>query len=72
MESHYGFNRSERGLNDFEQIMEEKNGKPLKGSHKRGCMFSIVIWSEFRKGQYRDDDHEKEGPHFNTHWDFRI
>ena len=52
--------------------MEEKNGKPLKGSHEPACMFSIVILSEFREGQYRDDDHEKEGPQRKIRWKEQI
>ena len=29
-----------------------------------GCVLPIVIWSEFRKGQYRDDDHRENTSHF--------
>ena len=32
---------------------------------KVGCIFSMVIWSEFRVGQYRDDDHLEDAPQFN-------
>ena len=24
----------------------------------------MIIWSEFRMGQYRDDDHREDAPHF--------
>ena len=32
--------------------------------NKVGCAFPMVIWSEFRMGQYRDDDHREDAPHF--------
>ena len=31
---------------------------------KVGCIFPMVIWSEFRMRQYRDDDHPEDAPHF--------
>ena len=37
----------------------------LKLQFKVGCVFPMVIWSEFRMGQYRDDDHREDTPHFN-------
>ena len=33
---------------------------------KVGCIFSIVISSEYRMGKYRDDDHREDAPHFTT------
>ena len=33
--------------------------------NKVGRVFPVVIWSEFRLGQYRDDDHRDEASHFN-------
>ena len=30
---------------------------------KEGCVFTMIIWSEFHIGQYRDD-HRDEAPHF--------
>ena len=30
--------------------------------NKVGCVVSMVIWSEFRMGQYRDDDHREYAP----------
>ena len=32
--------------------------------NKVGCVLPIVIWSEFRIGQYSDDDHRRRAPHF--------
>ena len=32
---------------------------------KMGCVFPMVILSEFRIGQYGDDDHWDDAPHFN-------
>ena len=32
---------------------------------KVGCVFLMVIWSEFRMEQYRDDGHRDDTPHFN-------
>ena len=29
------------------------------GSIKVGCIFPMVMWSEIRLGQYRDDDHRE-------------
>ena len=31
---------------------------------KVGCIFPMIILSEFRMGQYRDDDHREDAPHF--------
>ena len=31
---------------------------------KVGCVFPMVIWSEFRIGQYRDGDHREDTPQF--------
>ena len=33
--------------------------------YKVGPVFPMVIWSEFRLGKYRDDDHREDAPHFN-------
>ena len=33
--------------------------------HKVGCIFPMVISSEFRMGQYRDDDHREDASHFS-------
>ena len=32
--------------------------------NKVECVFPVVIWSEFRMVQYRDDDHWEDAPHF--------
>ena len=37
----------------------------LVGLSKVGCIFPIVIWSEFRMGQYRDDYHREDALFFN-------
>ena len=34
------------------------------GSCKVGRVFPVVIWSEFRMGKYRDDDHREYAPYF--------
>ena len=31
---------------------------------KVGCVFPMVILSEFRMGQYRDEDHPEDALHF--------
>ena len=31
---------------------------------KVGRVFPMVIWSEFRLGEYRNDDHRENAPHF--------
>ena len=31
-----------------------------------GCIFPMVIWSEFHIGQFKDDDYRKDSPHFNN------
>ena len=33
---------------------------------KVGCVFSMVIRSDFCMGQYRDDDHQEDAPNFNS------
>ena len=33
---------------------------------KVGCVFSMVIWSDFHIGQERDDNHREDAPHFTT------
>ena len=35
--------------------------------NKVGCVFPMVILIEFRLGQYSDDDHPKNAPHFNSY-----
>ena len=32
---------------------------------KVGCVYPMVNWSEFRMGQYRDNDHREDTSHFN-------
>ena len=32
--------------------------------YKVGCVFPMVISSEFRMEQHRDDDHQEDVPHF--------
>ena len=32
---------------------------------KVGSISPMVIWSEFRMGQYRHDDHREDAPHFS-------
>ena len=31
-----------------------------------GCAFPMVFSSEFRMGQYRDDNHQEDAPHFRN------
>ena len=31
---------------------------------KEGCVFPMVIWSEFRMGMSRDDDYREDASHF--------
>ena len=33
-------------------------------STKVGCILPMVIWSEFRLGKYRDDNHREDASHF--------
>ena len=33
--------------------------------YKVECVFPMIIWPEFRMGQYRDDDHREQATHFN-------
>ena len=33
---------------------------------KLGCVFPMVISSDFRMGEHRDDDHEEDAPYFTT------
>ena len=41
-------------------------------STKVGRVFPMVISSEFRMGQYRDDDHREYAPHFITQSKFNF
>ena len=36
--------------------------------HKVGCIFPMVIWSEFRMRQFRDDDPQEDALHFIIHY----
>ena len=38
----------------------------LKTRDKLGCVFPMVISSDFRMGEHRDDDHEEDAPYFMT------
>ena len=40
----------------------------LQYSGKVGRVFPMVIWPEFRMGQYWDDDHREDAPQFNMVW----
>ena len=42
------------------------NYRVSKLTIKRGCVFSIVIWSAFRMGQYRVNDHPQRAPQFSV------
>lgn len=33
--------------------------------NKLGCVFPMVISSDFRMGEHRDDDHEEDAPYFS-------
>ena len=37
------------------------------GNAKVGCVFPMVIWSEFCMGQDRDNDHREDASHFTAH-----
>ena len=39
---------------------------------KVGCIFPMIILSEFRMGQYRDDDHLEYAPHFTVCSKFKF
>ena len=43
-------------------LSSKKNSK--FSNYKVGCIFPMVIWSEFRMGQYWDDDHREDAPQF--------
>ena len=47
-----------------------KNGLDLDDKVER--VFLTVIWSEFRMGQYRDDDHREDAPHFITNFETSL
>ena len=38
----------------------ETHRRFLKNKYKVGCVFPMIIWAEFRMGQYRDEDHRKD------------
>ena len=39
---------------------------PIEAQSKEGCVFPMVILSEFRLWQYRDDDHPEDALHFTV------
>ena len=41
-------------------------------SDKLGCAFPMVISSDFRVGQHRDDDHEEDAPYFNLFYSVTV
>ena len=38
--------------------------------YKVGCVFPMVIWSEFRMEQYKDDHHREDAPLFTSFFEF--
>ena len=38
----------------------------FQSDNKVECVFPMVISSDFRMGQHRDDDHQKDAPHFTN------
>ena len=66
----HGTNRK-HGRASSDQIFESPDDvlKPLPRFYKNqackvGCIYVIVISSELRMGQYRDDDYREDAPHF--------
>ena len=47
-----------------EWIILFDNTKVNRSYNKLGCAFPMVISSDFRVGQHRDDDHEEDAPYF--------
>ena len=47
-------------------IMWYSEGSIYISIYKEGCVYPMVIWSEFRLGKYRDDDHREDAPHFSS------
>ena len=46
-------------------IRQENTPVKMDSQYKVGCVFAMVIWSEFRMWQYRDDGHREDENHFN-------
>ena len=46
-----------------ERMSKQKKEDTDNDVSKVGC-FSVVVWSESRMGQYRNDDHRKDASHF--------
>ena len=57
------FIKSTSDLMNGGSIFTQVEDKWIKKS-KVGCIFPLVISSEFRMGQYRDDNHREDAPHF--------
>ena len=49
-------------------IIKEFKGSPHPSHfwNKLGCVFPMVISSDFRMGEHRDDDHEEDAPYFSS------
>ena len=37
-------------------------------NNKIGCILPMIIWSKFRLGKYRDEDHREDASHFGSLW----
>ena len=48
-------------INKSKLMKEKEEGKRF---FKVGCIFPMVISSDSRMGQHRDDDHQEDAPHF--------
>ena len=59
-----GWKQAELHVNEIIGIHALQLGDKIKVKVKVGCVFPMVISSEFRMGWYRDDYHQEGAPHF--------
>ena len=62
------FLASNKSISDWRfayQIQQFSQLEMFHSTNKVGRVFPMVIWSEFRLGKYRDDDHREDAAHFS-------
>ena len=61
-----GQNRNQHVIEDIPSPTSMSPFGHQQPESKVGCIFPVVISSEFRLGQYRDDDHREDALHCNN------
>ena len=51
----------------YQEISIHRTKKAFQ-NNKIGCILPMIIWSKFRFGKYRDEDHREDASHFGSLW----